>query len=87
MPFARDRPRGRVGVRPFRVRNKNECKELVFGERKGFHDEFLVFFPMQFHPFLSRLLPGQLATVFTLDPFKFSDLFFNKVSDPVKRIG
>src|ERR1700733_11517820 len=61
-------------------------KALLFGKGKRLQDEFFVLLPMLFHPIMPCLLPGQLATVFTFDPFVFPDLFLDQVSDPVRWI-
>jgi hypothetical protein len=68
------------------IRSEGPGIALLFGESKRLEDEFFVLFSMLFHPFIPRLLPGQLATVLAFDPFVFSDLFLNEVSDPVKWI-
>src|ERR1700758_4170715 len=38
-------------------------------------------------PFFASLFPRKLATFFTFDPLVLPNLFFDKVSDPVERIG
>jgi hypothetical protein len=68
------------------IRSEGPGIGLLFRESKRLKDEFFVLLPMLFHPFIPRLLPGQLATVLAFDPFVFSDLFLNEVSDPVKWI-
>jgi hypothetical protein len=38
-------------------------------------------------PFFPSLLPGKFAAFFTFDPLVLPNLFFDKVGDPVERIG
>ena len=45
------------------------------------------YFSVGVRRFLPSPLPSKLAAFFTFDPLVLPDLFFDKVGDPVERIG
>ena len=49
--------------------------------------EFFVLLLVSVRPFLASLFPRKLAAFFTFDPLVPPDLFFEKVGDPLERIG
>ena len=42
---------------------------------------------MRFHPFGTRLFPAELPPFLALNPLVLSNLFFDEISDPIKRIS
>jgi len=59
---------------------------LFFSESEGFQKEFLVLFLMILHPLFSRLFPGKLPPLLAFNPFIFTNLFLDKVSDSIKGV-
>jgi hypothetical protein len=49
--------------------------------------EFLELLPVGVRPFLPSTFPSKLAAFFALHPLVLPDFFFDKVDDPVERIG
>ena len=54
---------------------------------QSIEEEFLVLLAVCLGPFGPRLLPGEQAAFFALDPFVFPEFLLNQLSNPVKRIA
>jgi hypothetical protein len=56
-------------------------------EKQRVDQEFFVLLLVAVRPFLASLFPRKLVALFTFNPLVLPDLLFDKVGDPVKRIG
>jgi hypothetical protein len=68
---------------PFRGRLLRSCVRKI----QSVDQEFFELLSVDVRPFLPSTLPRKLAAFFTFDPLVLPDLFFDKVGDPVERIG
>src|SRR5271166_2901882 len=69
---------------PFRGRLlRRSCVRKI----QSVDQEFFERLSVGIRPFLPSTLPRKLAAFFTFDPLVLPDLFFDKVGDPVERIG